>query len=124
MRVLMFCFLFITVLWSQGEDPKIGLYTAEEWQTVIDTTWKEDLPTETKLHIFDSFWNYIDDEYPGFINLDVNWDSLTAVFRPEIETGVSRGRFFAIIGQLLLALQDDHSNLVDPLVSLSATADT
>jgi len=67
-----------------------GHYTAEDWRAVIDSTWGPGLPTETKLRIFDEFWNYIDDNYPSFININVNWDSLYNVYRPEVAAGVSR----------------------------------
>jgi len=90
-----------------------GHYTAEDWRAVIDATWGEGLPTDKKLEIFDYFWKKVDEEYPSFHNIDVNWDSLRDVFRPEVDAGVSRGRFYAIMCQLSLALHDDHTFLYD-----------
>jgi hypothetical protein len=89
---------------------KPGHYTAAEWGTLIDSTWGEGLPTENKLDIFDRYWNAVDAYYPGFINLDVDWDSLRNVYRPEVEAGVSQGRFAAIMNQLAMALEEIHTH--------------
>ncbi len=90
-----------------------GHYTAEDWRAVIDSTWGEGLPTETKLGIFDYFWKEVDEKYPSFHNISVNWDSLSSVYRPEVAGGVSRGRFYAIMCQMSLALQDMHTYICD-----------
>ena len=95
-----------------------GHYSAEEWRAVIDETWGEGLPTETKLNIFDGFWNTIDKSYPSFFHINVNWDSLRDVYRPEVESGVSRGRFFAIMCQLEFALHDVHTWVCDLPVAM------
>ena len=90
-----------------------GHYTVEDWQAVIDSTWGQGLPTADKLAIFDTFWNTIDDDFAGFQNLDVNWDSLRDVYRPEVEAGVSRGRFAGIMSHLKLALREAHTVVLD-----------
>jgi C-terminal processing protease CtpA/Prc len=92
---------------------KQGHYSVEDWQVVIDSTWGQGDLTSIKLKDFDDFWKRIDEEYPSFHNLDVNWDSLRNVFRPEIEAGVSRGRFYAIMSQLFISLMDNHTRMVD-----------
>ena len=46
-----------------------GHYTPEKWREVIDSTWGEGLPTETKLEIFDKFWKSVDEGYPSFYNI-------------------------------------------------------
>ncbi len=96
---------------------KPGHYTAQDWRAVIDSTWGEGLPTATKLQLFDRFWNDVDTKYPSFFNLNVNWDSLKSVYRPEIEAGVSRGRFAAIMCRMSSALLDLHTTMKDRLVS-------
>jgi len=92
---------------------KPGHYTTEDWRALIDSLWGPGLPTSTKLEIFDSFWNDIDQHWAGFPYLEVNWDSMKALYRPEVEAGVSRGRFWAIIGQLFLSLQEIHTWIID-----------
>ncbi len=44
----------------------------------------------------------------GFPNLVVNWDSLKNAYRPLVEVGVSRGRFYGILSRLTRALNEWH----------------
>ncbi|MFC1543238.1 S41 family peptidase [Candidatus Neomarinimicrobiota bacterium] len=92
---------------------KPGHYTIEDWATVIDTTWGPGLPDTTKLKLFDEAWNKLNAEYAAFQNLDVDWDSLRDVYRPEVEAGVSRGRFAAIMNHLGFKLQETHTCILD-----------
>ena len=117
--ILIFSTLCINTNYAQSNHipQKLGKYTIEDWQVLIDTTWGEGLPTETKLQIFDYFWTFIDEKYPSLQNLDVNWDSLYTLYRPEVASGVSRGRFYAIICQLFLNLKDIHTQFMDLEIS-------
>ena len=92
---------------------KPGHYTAQDWRKVIDSTWGEGLSTTKKLQLFDRFWNDVDAKYPSFFNLNVNWDSLKSVYRSEVEAGVSRGRFAAIMCRMYYALLDAHCQIKD-----------
>jgi hypothetical protein len=96
-------------------DLKIGKHTVGEWQQMIDTTWGEGMATADKLILFDRCWEAVDKFYPGFVNLDLDWDSVRNHYRPEIEAGVSRGRLAGIFGQLSLALMEPHSGFADHL---------
>ena len=86
-------------------------------KVAVDSVWGEGLLTEKKLEIFDAFWLTIDQEYACFNNLQVNWDSLRTVYRAQVEAGVSRGRFAAIMNQLALALRESHTVVGDWLVN-------
>lgn len=88
-----------------------GQYTKAHWQEIIDSTWGHGLPTAEKLQIFDVACDYIDDGYGAFVNYNVNIDSLRNLYRPEIEEGVSRGRFAAIMNFLAYALKDAHTSI-------------
>jgi len=88
-------------------------YTKQDWKQVIDETWGPGLSTSEKLAIFDRAWNAIDQGYGAFVNLDVNLDSLRNLYRPEIEAGVSRGRFAAIMNYFSFALKDAHTFIAD-----------
>ncbi len=90
-----------------------GHYTTQDWRALVDSFWGQGPPTATKLQIFDFFWDLIDKQYAGFPNLAVNWDSLKAVYRPEIEAGVSRGRLWGIMGHMYLSLQEIHTWMSD-----------
>lgn len=90
-------------------DLQIGKHSVSEWKSIIDSTWGEGLPVEDKLILFDRFWAAVDDYYPGFVNNPLNWDSVRNHYRPEIEAGVSRGRFTGIMNRMGLLLKESHS---------------
>ena len=92
---------------------KPGHYTKEDWAKVIDETWGPGLPTSEKLRIFDTVWNHIDQDYGGFVNFDVDIDSLRDLWRPEIEGGVSRGRFAGIMTHFIQILNENHTTIFD-----------
>ena len=102
---------------------KSGNNTRDDWQDVIDATWGAGLPTDQKLHIFDTFWLHIDQNFACFQDLVVNWDSLKTIYRTEIEASVSRGRFAAIMNYLAVALKESHTNCEDKLVCLYTDSD-
>jgi hypothetical protein len=84
-----------------------------QWAAAIDATWGPGLPTARKLEIFDTFWTTIDEHYPSFAAITVDWSALRARYRPEVAGGVSRGRFAAIMNYLSLALRDPHVKPLD-----------
>ena len=55
----------------------------------------------------------INNEYAGFQNLNINWTNLRRIYRPEIEAGVSRGRFSGIMSHLSLQLREFHTFMLD-----------
>jgi hypothetical protein len=92
---------------------KTGHYSKSDWQALIDSVWGPGLPTSQKLEIFDTAWDTINARYGAFQNLDVNIDSLRNLYRPEIESGVSRGRFAAIMNHFSLAMKECHTVIMD-----------
>ena len=84
-----------------------------DWQYIIDSTWGPGLSTAHKLQVFDSFWNKIDQNWGGFPNLVINWDSLKNYYRPIVEAGVSRGRFAGILSRMTTALNEWHAGAMD-----------
>ncbi|MFC2133208.1 T9SS type A sorting domain-containing protein [Bacteroidota bacterium] len=92
---------------------KPGHYTMEDWRQVIDDTWGPGMFTSEKLRIFDEVWEHIDKRYGGFVNHDVNIDSLRNIWRPEIESGVSRGRFAAIMTNFIQILNEGHTSIYE-----------
>ena len=115
--------MFIFMVFTAGYSQKLGRHTLEEWQTIIDTTWGEGLSTATKLDYFDEAWNTIDNYYAGFQNLDIDWDAMKETYRPEVEAGVSRGRFAAIMTYMSWALLETHAIILDSGVSWETTLD-
>jgi len=92
---------------------KLGRYLKADWQAVIDSVWGPGLPTSEKLEIFDAAMDTLDQNFGAFFNLDINLDSLINAYRPEIENGVSRGRFAAIMNYISLYMKDTHTMLMD-----------
>jgi hypothetical protein len=92
---------------------KPGHYSQEDWQAVIDSVWGIGLPNAHKLAIFDAAIDTLDRGFGAYFNLDINLDSLVNIYRPEIENGVSRGRFAAIMNYVSLYMKDTHTMLMD-----------
>ncbi len=90
-----------------------GHYSRADWQSLIDSVWGPGLPTSQKLEIFDTAWDTINAKYGAFQNLDLNIDSLRNLYRPEIESGVSRGRFAGIMSHFSLAMKECHTVILD-----------
>jgi hypothetical protein len=82
---------------------------SQNWPAIIDSIWGEGLPAAEKLAIFDTVWNTIDAEFACFHHLEIDWDEIRNKYRPEIEHGVSKGRFAAIMNHMSLALQESHT---------------
>jgi len=136
LKVKLIILYFFSFLFSQDYDPiqhhddiaqqstnfhyvakKPGLYSAEDWATVIDTTWGEGLPTDTKLRIFDNVYDIIDRNFACFQGLNVDMDSLRNLYRPEIADTVSRGRFAAIMNYFVMSFRESHNWVVEQYLS-------
>lgn len=91
----------------------------KDWETIIDTTWGPGLPTSEKLEIFDSIWTLIDYKFACFQNLELDWNAVRDLYRPEIESGVSRGRFAAILNHISLKLMETHTWFTDSQVNVA-----
>ncbi|HEU5181994.1 MAG TPA: S41 family peptidase [Candidatus Polarisedimenticolia bacterium] len=99
-----------------------GTLSQRDWRQAIDALWGEGLPTDTKLSLFDHFWQPVDTRFACFQGLDVDWQALRDRYRPEIAAGVSRGRFAAIMNHMSLALRESHTNASDIRVSFQTVA--
>lgn len=105
----------IPMLFAQDlpDDLQLGKHSVAEWKHVLDTTWGEGMETADKLLLFDRFWEAVNRHYPGFVNNPVNWDSVKNHYRPEIEAGVSKGRFAGIIGKMGQLMREPHSGAIN-----------
>ena len=113
MRNYTIAILFVIQFFFAQEYTPVGKYTGKNWKQWIDTAWGQGVSTNEKLAMFDLYWNTVDQTFGGFVNQQVNWDSLKNVYRPKIETGVSRGRFYGILTRLTMALNEWHVYAVD-----------
>jgi hypothetical protein len=106
------CILFIcSALLHSQTSPSNDILKCD-YRARIDSTWGS-LPASEELYDFDTIWTVIDQKFTCFQNLDVDWNAVKDKYRPEIEKGVSRGRFAAILGQMCLALKASHTSFRD-----------
>ncbi len=96
---------------TYGKSP--AAFTQDDWRAVIDATWGAGLPTTQKLALFDQWWDLVDRHYAGFFNMDLDINVLRDRYRPEIEAGVSRGRFAGIMSHFTYQLNELHTYLFD-----------
>ncbi len=88
-------------------------FTIEEWRSIIDASWGDGLDTSAKLALFDTWWNEIDTRFGAFHGIDLDLNALRDRYRPEIEAGVSKGRFSGIMTQFTYQLKEMHTYLFD-----------
>jgi hypothetical protein len=86
-----------------------GHRTVTDWASLIDATWGPGDPPAQQLATFDEFWEDVDARFACFHDIEDVWLDLRALYRPEVEGGVSRGRFAGILGQLSLSLRESHT---------------
>jgi hypothetical protein len=91
---------------------------ASPWRAAIDAYWGPGAPAAEQLAAFDAYWAQADARFAAFASAPVDWDAQRARYRPEIEAGVSRGRFAAILNHLALSLREAHTYALDPVVNV------
>lgn len=106
--------------WAAAHGKSSTKFTAADWRPIIDATWGQGLPTAQKLQIFDRWWNEVDLQYGAFYNFEPDIFAMRDHYRPEIETGVSRGRFAAIMNHFTFKLNELHTYAYDIRVSFTA----
>lgn len=105
--------------WAKAHGKSPTKFTAKDWRPVIDAAWGTGLPTAQKLQIFDRWWNEVHLQYGAFHNFAPDIFALRDQYRPEIEAGVSRGRFAAIMNHFTFKLRELHTWAYDIRVSFS-----
>jgi hypothetical protein len=94
------------------------VFDTARWNFLVDSTWGTGIADSEKLKVFDRIWKTFDSMYPCFIHLPMyNWDSIVNGMRTEINNGVSRGRFAAILNELRRYINDGHSSIYDVVVN-------
>ena len=99
--------------WTARYGKSPAHFTPADWAPIIDATWGEGLPTADKLALFDTWWNEIDQRYGAFHNSEVDIDTLRDHYRPQIEAGISKGRFSGIMNHFTYRLEELHTYLYD-----------
>ncbi|MFQ5641021.1 MAG: S41 family peptidase [bacterium] len=78
-------------------------------------------PENTPEENFEILWNDFDKTYSFFELNSINWDSLYAVYRPQVTGQTTGEQLFESISAMLAHLKDGHVNLHTPHGSYSYT---
>lgn len=99
----------------RAPNPQPHMLSAKDtdWQAMIDATWGPGRSAAEQTSIFENFVETLDHEYALFRNRDVDIVALADNYRTEIQAGVSKGRFQAIMNKLCVAVQNGHTALTD-----------
>lgn len=116
-RILKLCLLFLFIF-KPTFSTSLPKDIIDKWKIQIDNTWPDNLSTQQKLELFDQIWKSVDEKFAEFPDLNLNWNNVKEKYRPEIEQGVSRGRFVGMMNHLTLLLQESHTFFCDSLVNL------
>jgi carboxyl-terminal processing protease len=63
---------------------------------------------------FEALWKEFDAQYSFFVIKNINWDSLHAVYRPQVSSQTTDIQLFQILSSLLGVLKDPHVSLTTP----------
>jgi len=102
--------------WKDTYGTSPSEFTNAEWASIIDAAWGEGASIESKLALFDSWWNELNLRYGGFHNHDTDLDALRDKYRLEVAEGVSHGRFSGIMTHMTYQLEELHTYLFDRTV--------
>jgi hypothetical protein len=84
---------------------------------MIDAVWGPGLPGPVQQGIMLGWMTKLEQEFACFINHDVDVQGNFLEFLPEVGSGVSKGRFHAIMTHLTMQLQNGHTSFSDREVS-------
>ena len=89
-----------------------------DWQTMIDDYWGPGAQSgHEQLAVLLEWVNLLDDQFACFVNHDVDMEALYTPYLQEVEAGVSRGRFSAIMTYITMSLRNGHTYFYDLNVS-------
>lgn len=73
-----------------------------------------DVATTDPLENFDYLWNEVDQKYSYFDLKGIDWNAVREHYRPQVSATTSEEELFKIMGDMLVELRDDHTNLITP----------
>ncbi|MEO0896719.1 MAG: S41 family peptidase [Bacteroidota bacterium] len=68
----------------------------------------------TPTSVFEEAWSFADREYSFFEFKKINWDSVKAVYEPQVNDSMSQEELFDVLADMLFVLRDGHVNLRSP----------
>ena len=79
------------------------------------------VPENTPESNFEYLWQEYDRLYAAFELKGVDWDSVYAIYRPQVTSQTTDEDLFLILSNMLATLRDGHVNLYTPLGNYSYT---
>jgi carboxyl-terminal processing protease len=76
-------------------------------------------PANTPEDNFEIFWKDFDRYYAQFSLRRIDWDSVYAVYRPQVSPSTSDRQLFGILSSIVLGINDMHVNLYTPMGDVS-----
>lgn len=71
-------------------------------------------PDNDPITNFELFWQEFDRYYSFFEQKDIDWDSVYAVYRPQVNTETSSEKLFSVLVEMSLLLEDGHVGINTP----------
>ncbi len=71
-------------------------------------------PQNTPQECFESLWKRVDEKYSFLEYKNINWDSVKAVYQPQIHDDMNQIQLFRVLDSMLYTLRDGHVNLMAP----------
>jgi len=72
-------------------------------------------PASTPENNFEIFWRDFDRYYAQFSVRRINWDSVYAVYRPQISPSTSDRQLFTMLSNIVIGINDMHVTLYTPM---------
>ena len=72
----------------------------------------DDLASENPKENFEYLWNQCDTKYSYFELKSVDWNQVHSKYSAKISDGMTNEELFNVLGQMLVELKDDHTNLI------------
>ncbi len=69
-------------------------------------------PGTDAVSIFNDAWKTLNERYVFFSLKNVNWDSVYAVYRPQITADISSDALFTVLDNMMQTLRDGHVSLI------------
>jgi carboxyl-terminal processing protease len=81
------------------------------------------LTYEQQFGIFDELWNIVNDEYLYEDFNGVDWDAAYQEYQAKIQAGLDDEEFYQAMGEMIYALDDEHSAYLSPQEVLAEDAE-
>ncbi len=93
--------------------PKSFYQRKDEWQSIIDETWGNNIPLSEKQSVFNAYADFADEYFTLFAESDFNWDSLRTSYYSRITSDLSDGAFAGLISKFSTEFEELHARIWD-----------